>query len=45
MFNKNSQLVKTWVRLVRSGAYARDQVPKLSNLQEVVWSVLDEEDV
>ena len=43
MFNKDSQLVKTWVRLVREGAYKREQVPALGNLREVVWSVLDEE--
>lgn len=41
MFNKESQLVKSWVRLVNSGTYSRDKVPKLSNLQEVVWSILD----
>lgn len=41
MFNENSQLVKSWVRLVKSGSYAREQVPRLSNLQEVVWSILD----
>lgn len=43
MFNENSQLVQSWVRLVKSGAYTRDQVPKLSNLQEIVWAVLDGE--
>lgn len=42
MFKKDSQLVKTWVRLINDGTYTRDQVPRLSNLQEVVWSVLDE---
>lgn len=43
MFNENSQLVQSWVRLVKSGTYARSQVPKLSNLQEIVWSILDRE--
>lgn len=42
MFKKDSQLVKTWVRLINDGTYTRDQVPRLSNLQEAVWSVLDE---
>lgn len=42
VFNKDSQLVKTWVRLVREGIYGREMVPCISNLQEVVWSVLDE---
>ena len=41
MFNENSQLVKTWVRLVKAGAYTREQVPNLSNLKEVVGTVLD----
>ena len=43
MFDENSQLVKTWVRLVKAGAYTREQVPNLSNLQEVVGIVLDKE--
>jgi hypothetical protein len=41
MFNENSGLVKTWVNLVRQGAYTVDQVPNLSNLREVVVSVLE----
>lgn len=41
MFDEYSQLTKTWVRLVKSGAYGREDVPNLSNLREVVWSVLD----
>ena len=40
-FNKDSQMVKTWVRLVRSGTRKREEVPKLGNLQEVVWEALD----
>lgn len=40
-FTKNSVLVKTWVSLVVSGAFERDQVPKLFNLQAVVYEVLD----
>lgn len=41
MFNENSGLVKIWVRNVEENKYTRDQVPKLSNLQEVVYVVLD----
>lgn len=44
MFNENSVLVKTWVNLVKKGTYTREQVPKLSNLQEIVYSVLDKEE-
>ena len=43
MFDENSQLVKTWVRLVKAGTYTRDDVPNLSNLREVVGNVLDKE--
>lgn len=41
MFNQNSGLVKIWVRNVDNGTVTREQVPKLSNLQEVVYAVLD----
>lgn len=41
MFNQNSGLVKIWVRNVENGTVTREQVPKLSNLQEVVYAVLD----
>jgi len=41
MFNQNSGLVKIWVRNVENGTVMREQVPKLSNLQEVVYVVLD----
>lgn len=40
-FNKESGLVKVWVKLVQSGTYTRDQVPKMYNLQEIVAEVLD----
>lgn len=43
MFNENSQLVKTWVRLVREGIYPREQIPNLSNLRKVVGDILDRE--
>ena len=42
MFNENSVIVKTWVSLVIAGTYGRDQVPNLSNLQDVVYQILDE---
>lgn len=41
MFNENSGLVKTWVKLIQQGAYTLDQVPNLSNLREVVASVME----
>lgn len=45
MFDKNSLLVKTWVRLVEGNTYTREQVPNLSNLRIVVWEILDEKEV
>lgn len=41
MFTVNSGLVAIWARNVENGNYERGQVPKLSNLQEVVYQVLD----
>jgi hypothetical protein len=41
MFNANSGLVKTWVALVKQGVYTLENVPNLSNLREVVTSVLE----
>lgn len=41
VFTKDSALVKTWVSLVVSGAYTKEQVPKLFNLREVVSEVVD----
>ena len=41
MFNENSVIVKTWVELVRNGTYQKESVPKISNLQEIVWKVLE----
>lgn len=43
MFNKESGLVKTWVTLIKNKQYTADDVPKLSNLREVVVAVLAEE--
>lgn len=41
MFNENSGLVAIWLRNIKDGTVTRSQVPKLSNLQEVVYAVLD----
>lgn len=42
-FTQESFLVQFWARKVREGAVARESVPKLFNLQEVVFEVLDEQ--
>lgn len=41
MFNENSVIVKTWVELVRNGTYQKENVPNISNLQEIVFKVLE----
>lgn len=43
MFNETSGLVRIWVRNIEdeNSPYAREDVPNLSNLREVVYSVLD----
>lgn len=43
MFNKNSIVVKVWIRNVNEGLYTREQIPALSNLREVVLSMLSPE--
>ncbi|WP_421663676.1 hypothetical protein [Lysinibacillus telephonicus] len=43
MFTTQSALVNLWAKYVDNGTYTREQVPKLSNLQECVYAVLDEE--
>ena len=43
-FDENSRLVKMWVERVKEGTYTREQVPKLFNLRDVVWGVLDKEE-
>lgn len=45
MFTKDSYLVQLWARKVREGDVSREQVPKLSNLQEVVYALLDAETI
>lgn len=43
MFNKDSGLVKIWVRLLSSkdSLYTIDNVPNISNLKEVVLSLIN----
>lgn len=41
VFTKDSALVKTWVGLVISGIYTKEQVPKLFNLRTAVGEVVD----
>ena len=42
VFTRDSIIVKTWVSLVLSGTYTREQVPNLFNLRQVVFEILDE---
>ena len=41
MFDEKSGLVQIWVRQVKENPKSREKVPKLDNLQEVVYGVLD----
>lgn len=41
----NSALVKIWARNIQNGNHTRDEVPDLFNLQEMVFAVLDAEQV
>ena len=41
MFNENSVIVKTWVSLVKNGTCKKENVPNISNLQEIVFKVLE----
>ena len=43
MFNENSGLVQVWVRLIKQGLYTINNIPNLSNLREVVSSILNNE--
>jgi len=40
MFNRDSVVVKIWVKLIREGKYTVDQIPYLSNLREEVKAAL-----
>lgn len=41
MFNQNSALVGIWTDAVQDRRVTREQVPKVSNLQEEVYKKLD----
>lgn len=41
MFNKNSGLVKIWVRLINQGNYTINDIPTINNLKEVVISLIN----
>lgn len=42
MFNKESGLVKVWVRLIQQGTYEITDVPKISNLRDLVIEIIYE---
>ena len=44
MFNKDSGLVKIWVRLLtqKNGKYTTDDIPSISNLRDVVLSEISD---
>lgn len=42
VFTKDSAMVKVWVSLVLAGTYTLEQVPKLSNMKDVVTVVVNE---
>lgn len=42
MFNKDSGLVQIWVKLILDGTYTIYDIPDLSNLREIVESILEE---
>ena len=44
MFDKNSKVVKAWVKLIWNGDRTLDDVPKLFNLREVVTEIIQEEE-
>ena len=43
MFNKDSGLVKIWVRLLTSenNLYTIDDIPNISNLKEIILSLIE----
>lgn len=43
MFKKESGLVQIWYKQVQANPEERENVPNLSNLQEVVFALLDGE--
>ena len=43
MFNENSALTKIWVKNVKTKKFAKEQIPKVDNLYEVVIKILSKE--
>jgi len=41
MFNENSVVVQVWVKAVQNGTKTLAEVPNLSNLIEVVTSIIE----
>ena len=41
MFNENSVVVQVWVKAVQDGTKSIEEVPNLSNLREVVISIIE----
>mgnify|MGYP003399502718 CR=1 len=41
MFTESSIVVKTWVKAVRNGTKKAEEVPNISNLREVVLSIIE----
>lgn len=42
MFNKDSALVKIWIDAIKKGTATVEQIPSLSNLKEVILSLMEE---
>lgn len=40
-FTYESEIVKTWVRLVQSGKYEEEKIPNIGNLKDVVIEVIN----
>ena len=45
MFNEHSIVVQAWIRQIKQEVVTREDVPNLSNLRDVVYSILDNEEV
>lgn len=42
-FTKENELVRTWVRVIKSKDFTKDDIPKISNLRDVVVSIIKNE--
>lgn len=42
-FTKENELVRTWVRVIKSKDFTKDDIPKISNLRDVVVNILNNE--